>query len=99
MTAHQPANDSLVAGAPVGAPKMEWENGVFAAEIKQNLDSKMDELMSDIGELQMLEEDGTVGTILGDAQMMGNAREELEEVLERTIGTAQAALALVRSMA
>jgi hypothetical protein len=72
---------------------------MFAAEIRQKLDSKMVELMCDIGELEMFEQDGTFGTILGDPQMVGNAREELEEVLERTIGTAQAVLALVRSMA
>ena len=72
---------------------------MFAAEIKETLDSKMDELMSDILELQTLEEDGTIGTSVGDEQMVGNAREELEEVLERMIGTAQAALALVRGLA
>lgn len=71
---------------------------MFVAEIKQNLDSKMDELMSDISELDMFEQAGGIGTILGDPEVMGNAREELEEVLERMIGTAQAALALVRGL-
>lgn len=74
--------------APLGAPKLEWENGVIAVE---TADSKMDELMSDIGELEMFD--------ISVSEMSEDAREELADVLERLHGTAQAALALVRGLA
>ena len=86
--AHQPANDYLVARAPVGAPKLERENGVIAAKTAEE---KMDELMSDIGELGFFEE--------SVSEMDSDTREELADLLERLYGTAQAALALVRGMA
>ena len=88
MTAHQVPNDYGVVRAPLSAPNLEWENGVDATE---TADSKMDELMSDIGELEMYQ--------MSVLEMDTDTRDELADVLERLYGTAQAALALVRGLA
>ena len=60
-------------------------------DASKTADAKMDELMSDIGELEMYQ--------ISVLEMDTDTRDELADVLERLYGTAQAALALVRGLA